>query len=432
MKIFGIGLSKTATNSLCDALAILGYELIHYPPQNIFDVVERCDGCADLPTCALYKELDSRFPGRKFILTIRDRGRWLASAQKHFERRPGSTVSEWGDLNRERVYGSRNPTTADFLRTYDTYHQGVQKYFEGREQDLLVLNIADEDDDAVIWKQLCDFMEKDVPENTPFPHGNAAPTQTERVDAVIPFLNTDEGDWSDLRYALRALEKNFIDLGQVWIVGDKPEWLTNVQHIPRSVAYSDDDRLRNFNYCASMWMAARTEGITENFLYLADDHFILTPRTAQNFRETVLVREDMGSYTQAERMTADREWQKMIWETVDTLMKHGLSGWNYETHTPKLVNRSQLMDMFAAFGYGEGNLIWQTAYFNMFPPPDGTTGFLSEETALKAGFYGPATPEEVRAKADAAVYMNYNEFGFTPSVRGYLEARFPDKSRFEV
>ena len=431
MKIFGIGLSKTATNSLCEALAVLGYELLHYPPQNIFDAVERCDGCADLPTCAHYKELDAKFPGSKFILTTRDRGKWLASAQKHFERRPGSTVSEWGALNRERVYGSRSPTVPDFLRTYDTYHKDVYAYFEGRD-DLLVLNIADEDDDAAIWKQLCDFLEKDVPENTPFPHGNAAPEQTEQVDAVIPFLNTDEGDWSDLRYALRALESNFIDLGNVWLIGDKPDWVTGVNHVPRSVDYSEDDRRRNFNYCGSMWLAARNADISDNFLYLADDHFILTPRTAQNFRDTILVREDMAAYTQAERATADREWQRMIWETVDKLMRAGFGGWNYETHTPKLINRYQLMDMFAAFGYGDGSLIWQTAYFNMFPPPDGTQGFLSEETPLKAGFYGPATPDEVRQKADAAVYLNYNEFGFSPSVRGYLEARFPNKSRFEV
>lgn len=430
MKIFGIGLSKTGTNSLCDALGILGYDMLHYPPVSIFDAVERCDGCADLPTVVYYKELDEKFPGSKFILTHRDRSKWLASIIKHFERRPPSTLGDWGEENRVKVYGSLHPSAADFLRAYDRHHKEVQEYFKDRPQDYLELNITDEEDETHTWKRLCEFVDKEVPD-MPFPHGNAAPAKTVAVDAVIPYVTNPNG-WEELRYAIRALDKNFVDLNNLWIVGDKPDWLNEgVRVIPRDVVMSEDDTVRNFNYCQSMWMAARCPDITDDFLYLADDHYILTPRTAQNFVDTVIVRENMALYSQADRLTADREWQLMIWDTVDRLLKVGLGGWNYETHTPKLVNRSNLMDMFAAFGYADGRLIWQTAYGNMFPPPDGIQGFLSEESELKAGFYGPATFEEVKAKADKAVFMNHNDDGLHDGVKRYLEERFPEPSKFE-
>lgn len=431
VKIFGIGLSKTGTNSLCDALNLLGYDMLHYPPESIFDAVERCSGCADIPTAFHYKALDENFPNSKFVLTVRDRTKWLQSALKHFERRPTSTLNDWGKKMRKAVYGSEHPSAADFLRTYEKHEREVLEYFADRPDDLLILNITDATDDAATWQQLCDFLSiQDVP-SVPFPHGNAAPEKSTTVDAVIPYLN--EGDGWELRHAVRALCANFTDLNNLWIVGDKPDWMNDdVKVIPRpDMKASEDDVMRNFHYCKSMWMAARCEDITDDFLYLADDHYILTPRTAQNFIDTVIVRENMAAYTQADRMTASREWQLMIWDTVDKLMKSGLSGWNYETHTPKLVNRGRLMNTFATFGFGDGRLIWQTAYFNMFPPPDGTTGHLSEDTALKAGFYGETPYEAVKAKGDAAVFLNHNQDGFCDGVRRYIGERFPEPSKFE-
>ncbi len=430
MKIFGIGLSKTGTNSLCDALTHLGFDMLHYPPPSIFDALERCDGCADLPTVVHYKELDEKFPGSKFVLTTRDRSKWLKSIIKHFERRPPSTLGDWGEENRVKVYGSLHPTPADFLKAYEKHHADIRDYFKDRPDDLLELNITDEDDDALIWEGLCRFFTKEVPD-MPFPHGNAAPAATGTVDVVIPYVHNPNG-WDELRYAVRALAKNFVDLRHLWIVGDQPDWANDeVKVITRDVSLSKNDVIRNFNYCQSMWIASNYPEISDDFLYLADDHYILTPRTAQNFRETVLVRENMAAYTQAERLTADREWQLMIWDTVDACLSLSLAGWNYETHTPKLVNKHNMREMFATFGYGNGRLIWQTAYGNMFPPPDGYQGYLSEETTLKAGFYETVTYDEVKAKADDAIYMNHNDDGLCDGVKQYLRERFPDPCKFE-
>ena len=147
--------------------------------------------------------------------------------------------------------------------------------------------------------------------------------------------------------------------------------------------------------------------------------------------ETVIVRENMAQYTQTDRLTANREWQMMIWETVDKLMRLGVAAWNYETHTPKLVNRGNLQEVFALLGYGDGRLIWQTAYFNIFPPPDGTKGHLSEQSTLKAGFYEHTSPEVIKERGDAAVFLNHNDDGLNEALKEYIKSRFPTPSRFE-
>ncbi|WP_295888478.1 sulfotransferase, partial [uncultured Thiohalocapsa sp.] len=90
MKIFCIGLSKTGTTSLTEALKILGYDAVHwYATKHAFrytddggididwDFFERHDAFADTPIARIYPQLDERYPDAKFILTLRDEDAWL-------------------------------------------------------------------------------------------------------------------------------------------------------------------------------------------------------------------------------------------------------------------------------------------------------------------------------------------------------------------
>ena len=57
----------------------------------------------------------------------------------------------------------------------------------------------------------------------------------------------------------------------------------------------------------------------------------------------------------------------MLWRTYDRLKTSGFAGWNYENHIPVLVSKERILHCWSYYGYGEGSLIWKTAYFNMFP-----------------------------------------------------------------
>jgi len=260
---------------------------------------------------------------------------------------------------------------------------------------------------------------------------NVTTTQKEEVDVVIPWVN-DKEDWQSLRYVIRSVEKNFIDMRNLWIVGDKPDFLdpNTYNYIPNPSKDSNDLLIRNRHFCNSMYLAAICPEVSPTFLYMADNHYLATPRTAKDFRTTILVRENMAEYSQIERKTANTSWQLMIWDTVDRLLDHGLSGWNYETHTPKLINKDKLLDCLVFFGIGDGKLIWQTAYFNMFLTPT-TRGHLSESTKLKAGFYEKCTADEIAAKCMDAIYINHNDLGLSDELKAYLEAYFSTPSKYE-
>ena len=119
-KIFGIGLSKTATTSLSAALNILGYRCFDFPHFiminssckvyyrhkinkklwfNFFkdltkntdnrlilntERIEEFDAFTDTPVVRFYKQLDKLYPDSKFILTTREIENWLRSCRSFF------------------------------------------------------------------------------------------------------------------------------------------------------------------------------------------------------------------------------------------------------------------------------------------------------------------------------------------------------------
>lgn len=48
------------------------------------ELARQFDAFGDNPWAVLYRELDTTFPGSKFILTTRDPDKWYASACKYF------------------------------------------------------------------------------------------------------------------------------------------------------------------------------------------------------------------------------------------------------------------------------------------------------------------------------------------------------------
>jgi len=169
-KIFGIGLSRTGTMSLCRALKFLGYNIIHSPrPVVMPDMIQTLNkyaGGVDSPVAFRFRELDKEFPGSKFIFTTRDLDSWLASYEYYFthmhpDNRYDETVKEFYI----QYYGDSYFNKETFTKAYYDHHKNVLDYFKDRPNDFLIMNIMDGDG----WEKLCGFLNKDVP-NKWFPH----------------------------------------------------------------------------------------------------------------------------------------------------------------------------------------------------------------------------------------------------------------------
>lgn len=181
-KIFGIGLSKTGTTSLAGALEILGYRTKDFPGMTRYvpgdlgsidpAVLAQHDALTDTPIPSFYRELDRRYPGSKFILTVRDMEGWLQSCMKQFNARHAAKQSEANSRLFVDLYGTAVFDEAQFREGYQRFVDGVMDHFKDRPDSLLVLDIAA----GQGWAELCAFLDKPEPE-LPFPKTNVTRIQ---------------------------------------------------------------------------------------------------------------------------------------------------------------------------------------------------------------------------------------------------------------
>ena len=138
-KVFGLGLSKTGTSSLGEALNMLGIKTIHYPhDQKTYDdltngnyrlsVLEEYQGIVDISVAPFYAQLDRIYPDSKFILTVRNKDSWLRSIEIHWRLMMDRCNSDpqykkYTEFICACVYGSLQFNRDRFLYVYDTHLQ---------------------------------------------------------------------------------------------------------------------------------------------------------------------------------------------------------------------------------------------------------------------------------------------------------------------
>jgi hypothetical protein len=178
-KVFGIGISRTGTTSLTEALRTLGYKAVHCPLTLLTlknrslrlneEIARRYDALTDTPVARMYRELDEAFPGSKFILTTRPVESWLGSVRRM---RPSFALLALLPKVRQLARDMANTTSFSdervLAQAYARHHRAVLDYFGVRlGKDLLVFDASTGDS----WDKLCGFLGHERPAG-PYPHYN--------------------------------------------------------------------------------------------------------------------------------------------------------------------------------------------------------------------------------------------------------------------
>lgn len=178
-KVFGIGCPRTGTTTLHRCMEILGYQhatwsrelfqtaIVKGEIEPVLQAAEQFESFDDLPWCALYQELDQRFPQSKFILTMRkDSQTWLKSRLAHAVRL-GHRLNSDGSEPIAMQHARSSVRWPRDINHYEQHNKEVQSYFATDPDSLLVLCWENGDG----WKQICAFLEQPIP-RLPFPHQN--------------------------------------------------------------------------------------------------------------------------------------------------------------------------------------------------------------------------------------------------------------------
>jgi hypothetical protein len=154
-KVFCIGFNKTGATSVGKALRMIDYR--HSPFNRrvwrqyecgalgkVIDYTSKFDSCDDLPWLkeGMIPMLDKYFPGSKYVYLGRDEESW----KKSYER--------WTI----KVTGRKPGVGLGWVR-YCAHRDFVNRYFAGREGDLLTIRVSDSD----AFEKLARFLGKTAP-----------------------------------------------------------------------------------------------------------------------------------------------------------------------------------------------------------------------------------------------------------------------------
>lgn len=172
MKIFCIGLNKTGTISLHEALTTLGFRSHHWGGPASRVAVERAiaegvpllthlpeaDAYSDIQRLSVsFDVLDEQYPGSRFVLTTRDVEGWIDSRRRHVLRNRERKAAGEYDGNFLEIEPDR------WRALFEEHHARVAAYFAGRD-DLLTMDVTRGDG----YDLLCPFLGVPVPPE-PFP-----------------------------------------------------------------------------------------------------------------------------------------------------------------------------------------------------------------------------------------------------------------------
>ncbi len=183
------------------------------------------------------------------------------------------------------------------------------------------------------------------------------------LDIVYPYRLTPDDD--EIRYSLRTLVN--MPHGTVWIVGDKPPWVQNINHIP----HRNEKRSRFRNALENVLAACQVNEISDRFILMNDDFFILTPTglPPPAHRGPIATAHPNPA---RRRRTRGRQngspWKQGIWDTAALLKRWGVARpLSYELHMPMVVDRAVMADVLtrAIASNASVNLMQRSLYGNV-------------------------------------------------------------------
>jgi hypothetical protein len=232
------------------------------------------------------------------------------------------------------------------------------------------------------------------------------------VDIIIPLNNRSTQKNIELKYCLRSIEKHLYGVGNIFIIGHCPEWVQNVIHIP-----ADEDprnRFRDRNIMNKMLIPCKDERVSDDFLMVHDDHFLLTDYEAGAFPyyHMGLMNEGQGQYGDTKQNTK-------------SLLSFTESFNNYDCHCPIVFNKQLFMRSVALADWSKWyGYCLKTLYCVM----NGIDGEYMEDIKIRMPLKCSSIMELLHDRS----WFSIGDRCWTDGgMKEVLQTLYPNKSRFE-
>lgn len=222
----------------------------------------------------------------------------------------------------------------------------------------------------------------------------------------------------ELRFSMRSVAKHYQGEAEFVVVGDCPPFA-----MPKHIPTVRKPRGKGFHrgladVMYKMSVIAQHEMIGPEFVWMMDDVFFVRDVSYADLKQPRAA----GKISAGKR----NRWQRTKTQTAEKLQQLGLSTWDFATHLPHWVRKSELAEMMQQWNPLDDFWLWEVVYGNTYRPrPSRHTPFL----------------RRIRKPAESAVYdrwansshvFNLCERGWCVEIRDWLRRRMPEPLPIEV
>jgi hypothetical protein len=235
------------------------------------------------------------------------------------------------------------------------------------------------------------------------------------IDVVYVLGNGSRWEDNELRYSLRSVEKHLKKYDKIIIVGEKPDWVKNVIHIPKPDLHKEKET----RIALKVKAACNDERVSKNFLFMNDDIFLTKPEHAPYYPNYY-----SGSVQEAwEKKNINMIYRGAIKNTLSAF--HDREQKYFDIHTPIIYNKDNFLEMMERHDWNmEFSFIVKSLYGNRFR---------ISATSLKDCKIDHVYPrEEILERIKNRPCFSVGDRGLTATMKDIIEKMFPEKSQYEI
>lgn len=206
------------------------------------------------------------------------------------------------------------------------------------------------------------------------------------MDAVYILGNGSDAKNAEIKYSIRSLRMHMTDLRDVYVIGEKPEGIDDIVHIPAE----DSEPLKWANALKKIKLACAQEEISDNFLLMNDDFFMLKSFVGDEFPFYAIGNSDGGPCG-----------------PID-----------FRVHAPIRINK-EFFAQIPLSGSEKGHMSPRTMYANFYKAPP----TMCNDFIVRIGANLPPVDEQV---AGWPCFSISNGTMLESEMQGFLEATFPE------
>lgn len=222
----------------------------------------------------------------------------------------------------------------------------------------------------------------------------------------LVYVYKRQGDGRELRYSLRSACQN-LDFDRVHIVGDCPSFVRRVNRIPYTPQPAEN---RYDNSFGKTLRAARSKDVSEDFILMNDDFFILKPFQTIPY----LFMQQIGRWVEAYPHRG--EYYEKARRTLALTRPRAKV---FEVHFPFVYNSSRLLALVERYNLPCG-IMPRTLYAHEY-----------SIQGVRSRDYKARTVAEIAEFSTKPFMSTTNNVALTREFAATLERQFPEPCRFE-